>query len=50
MRNGNAQQIMSLSKENTTALWNAVRDSAFIPCYHPPSDMCIPGATTRDLG
>jgi hypothetical protein len=27
VRNGNAQQIMSLSKEHTTALWNAVRDS-----------------------
>lgn len=27
MRNGNAKQIMSLSKEHTTALWNAVQDS-----------------------
>lgn len=27
MRNGNAHQIMSLSKEHTTALWNAVQDS-----------------------
>ncbi|KAI1851103.1 hypothetical protein JX265_002851 [Neoarthrinium moseri] len=29
VRNGNAQQIMSLSKENTTALWNAVRDNDY---------------------
>lgn len=28
VRNGNAKQIMSLSKEHSTALWNAVRDSA----------------------
>lgn len=27
VRNGNAKQIMSLSKEHTTALWNAVQDS-----------------------
>ena len=31
VRNGNAKQIMSLSKENTTALWNAVLDSKFEP-------------------
>ncbi|KAH8900982.1 hypothetical protein GQ53DRAFT_740131 [Thozetella sp. PMI_491] len=29
VRNGNAKQIMSLSKENTTALWNTVRDNDF---------------------
>ncbi|KAK6219467.1 hypothetical protein LQW54_002199 [Pestalotiopsis sp. IQ-011] len=29
VRNGNAQQIMSLSKEHTTALWNAVRDNDY---------------------
>ncbi|KAI1332823.1 autophagy protein Apg5-domain-containing protein [Xylariaceae sp. FL0255] len=29
VRNGNAQQIMSLSKENTTALWNAVQDNDY---------------------
>ncbi|KAH8194097.1 hypothetical protein TruAng_011737 [Truncatella angustata] len=29
VRNGNAQQIMSLSKENTTTLWNAVRDNDY---------------------
>lgn len=29
VRNGNAKQIMSLSKEHTTALWNAVQDSKF---------------------
>ena len=27
VRNGNAKQIMSLSKEHSTALWNAVQDS-----------------------
>jgi autophagy-related protein 5 len=30
VRNGNAKQIMSLSKEHSTALWNAVQDST---CY-----------------
>ena len=30
VRNGNAKQIMSLSKENTTALWNAVQDGTYI--------------------
>ncbi|KAI1487510.1 autophagy protein Apg5-domain-containing protein [Biscogniauxia mediterranea] len=30
VRNGNAQQIMSLSKENTTTLWNAVQDNDYI--------------------
>ncbi|KAK7969065.1 hypothetical protein PG996_002495 [Apiospora saccharicola] len=29
VRNGNAQQIMSLSKENTTALWNSVKDNDY---------------------
>jgi len=29
VRNGNAKQIMSLSKEHTTALWNAVQDSDY---------------------
>ncbi|KAL1840441.1 hypothetical protein VTJ49DRAFT_479 [Mycothermus thermophilus] len=29
VRNGNARQIMSLSKENSTALWNAVRDNDY---------------------
>ncbi|KAI0186474.1 autophagy protein Apg5-domain-containing protein [Xylaria flabelliformis] len=29
IRNGNAKQIMSLSKENTTALWNAVQDNDY---------------------
>lgn len=28
VRNGNAHQIMSLSKDHTTALWNSVQDSA----------------------
>jgi autophagy-related protein 5 len=27
VRNGNAKQIMSLSKEHSTALWNSVQDS-----------------------
>ncbi|KAI1821508.1 autophagy protein Apg5-domain-containing protein [Xylaria intraflava] len=30
VRNGNAKQIMSLSKENTTALWNAVQDNDYV--------------------
>ncbi|PSR97000.1 autophagy protein Apg5-domain-containing protein [Coniella lustricola] len=29
VRNGNAKQIMSLSKEHTTALWNAVQDNDY---------------------
>ncbi|RWA14389.1 hypothetical protein EKO27_g744 [Xylaria grammica] len=29
VRNGNAKQIMSLSKENTTALWNSVQDNDY---------------------
>ncbi|KAI0472680.1 autophagy protein Apg5-domain-containing protein [Xylariaceae sp. FL0804] len=29
VRNGNAHGIMSLSKENTTALWNAVQDNDY---------------------
>ncbi|KAK3898209.1 autophagy protein Apg5-domain-containing protein [Staphylotrichum tortipilum] len=29
VRNGNAKQIMSLSKEHSTALWNAVQDNAY---------------------
>lgn len=29
VRNGNAKQIMSLSKENTTTLWNSVQNSKF---------------------
>ncbi|KAK1750567.1 autophagy protein Apg5-domain-containing protein [Echria macrotheca] len=29
VRNGNAKQIMGLSKEHTTALWNAVRDGDY---------------------
>lgn len=29
VRNSNAQQIMSLSKADTTALWNAVQDSKY---------------------
>ncbi|SPQ24931.1 e7cae451-74ba-45df-92b4-c008e8a2ec21 [Thermothielavioides terrestris] len=29
VRNGNAKQIMSLSKEHSTSLWNAVRDNDF---------------------
>ncbi|OTB00678.1 hypothetical protein M426DRAFT_324140 [Hypoxylon sp. CI-4A] len=30
IRNGNAHQIMSLSKDHTTALWNAVKDNDYI--------------------
>lgn len=29
VRNGNAKQIMSLSKEHTTSLWNAVQDNDY---------------------
>jgi autophagy-related protein 5 len=31
VRNGNAKQIMSLSKEHSTSLWNAVKDSMLFP-------------------
>lgn len=34
VRNGNAKQIMSLSKEHSTALWNAVQDSK--SCFSLP--------------
>jgi hypothetical protein len=27
VRNGNAKQVMSMSKEDTTTLWNSVQDS-----------------------
>lgn len=37
MRNGNAKQIMSLSKEHTTALWNAVQDSTCHALSHLPT-------------
>ncbi|KAL2258107.1 hypothetical protein VTK26DRAFT_8719 [Humicola hyalothermophila] len=30
VRNGNAKQIMSLSKEHSTALWNAVQDNDYV--------------------
>lgn len=40
MRNGNAQQIMSLSKENTTALWNSVKDS-MLRLPHPSSPIVM---------
>ncbi|KAI1270181.1 autophagy protein Apg5-domain-containing protein [Xylariaceae sp. FL1019] len=30
VRNGNAQQIMSLSKENTNGLWDAVKDNNYM--------------------
>lgn len=30
VRNGNAKQIMSMSKDHTTALWNAVQDNDFV--------------------
>lgn len=32
IRNGNAKQIMSLSKDHTTELWNAVQDSELVLC------------------
>lgn len=41
VRNNNAQQIMSLSKADTTALWNAVQDST---CRSSPSPLpIVPG-------
>lgn len=36
VRNGNAKQIMSLSKAHSTALWNAVQDSKW-PSFSGPS-------------
>jgi hypothetical protein len=33
LRNGTAKEIMSMSKEHSTQLWNAVQDSPFpYPC------------------
>jgi len=40
VRNGNAKQIMSMSKENSTALWNAVLDSA---CCSDPMSLLVRG-------
>jgi autophagy-related protein 5 len=40
VRNGNAKQIMSLSKEHSTALWDAVQDSM---CYPSPHRLLLGG-------
>ncbi len=42
VRNGNAKQIMSLSKEHSTAIWNAVQDSK----RQPPDAPWFPGSKT----
>ncbi|KAJ4406780.1 autophagy protein 5, partial [Gnomoniopsis sp. IMI 355080] len=60
VRNGNAKQIMSLSKENTTALWNAVQNNDYVsfakinaqllnpstPLKHVPLRIYIPSSPT----
>ncbi|ORY68669.1 autophagy protein Apg5-domain-containing protein [Pseudomassariella vexata] len=46
VRNGNAQQIMSLSKENTTALWNAVQDNDYA-AFHKINSRLL--NTSREL-
>ncbi|KAK6082082.1 autophagy protein Apg5 [Seiridium cupressi] len=46
VRNGNAQQIMSLSKEHTTALWNAVRDNDY-PAFNKVNSRLL--NTSREL-
>ncbi|KAI1178101.1 autophagy protein Apg5-domain-containing protein [Nemania sp. FL0916] len=46
VRNGNAQQIMSLSKENTTALWNAVQDNDYAS-FHKVNSRLL--NTSREL-
>ena len=38
VRNGNAKQIMSLSKEHSTALWNAVQDSKWSSSRFQPGE------------
>lgn len=35
VRNGTAKGIMSMSKENTTQLWNSVQDSKEAPFLYP---------------
>ena len=35
VRNNNAQQIMGLSKADTTALWEGVVDSEYLPTMFP---------------
>ncbi|KAK3941262.1 autophagy protein Apg5-domain-containing protein [Diplogelasinospora grovesii] len=61
VRNGNAKQIMSLSKENTTALWNAVLDNDYVaftkinyqllststPLKHVPVRIYIPSSPSK---
>lgn len=42
VRNGNSKQIMSLSKEHTTALWDAVQDSE----YHGDLPSALPSPPT----
>lgn len=62
IRNGNAKQIMSLSKEHTTQLWNAVQDNDYAsfskinkhllntptPIKNIPLRIYIPSTTTSD--
>lgn len=36
IRNGNAKQMMKLSRDHTRAMWNAVRDSTTPPPPSPP--------------
>lgn len=55
VRNGNAKQIMSLSKDHTTALWNAVQDSKYIltraswSTLRPPPPALRPPPSTHSM-
>jgi autophagy-related protein 5 len=49
VRNGNANRIMSLSKENSTALWNAVKDSKW-PATLLPWPRSYPTLALSKLG
>ncbi|KAJ9156147.1 Autophagy protein 5 [Pleurostoma richardsiae] len=64
VRNGNAKQIMSMSKEHTTALWNAVQDNDYpsfakvnsqllnppTPLKHVPLRIYIPSSPSDASG
>lgn len=50
IRNGNAKRIMGLSKEHTTALWNAVQDSMLnpsLPLFHSPTPFVFQNRVTN---